>query len=629
MTALVQDLRYAFRTLARSPGFTTIAILTLALGIGANTAIFSVVRAVLLQSLPYPESERLVMARERDRTHEMGVAWPTFLDWRERVRGFQGLAGYRMTRWNVSGTREPELLRGAEVSASFFPLLGVRPDVGRAFAETEDRPGATRTVVLSSELWRSRFGGDRSIVGRTVELDALPYVVVGVLPRVVQLLSRARRPVHTRRPQRGRPRLARPRQPLRDARPGAAVLRRHAAGRPRRSRSRHGPDREGLSQDQQRTQGDCDSALRRHGRRNPADALGARRRRGTRSPPRLRQRRAPAPRARGLASEGARDSRGARSRPPPADPAAPDREPSPVGSGWRARARAGGLGDRSPAAPGADGDPAARRHPDRPRRPALHARRVHGDGDDLRPGSRRSGDAARPSGLPARDRARGHDGPVPPEASHHALRLRSRPGVRPGRRLGSSPPEPPSGSGGAPGVRARGVLAMDVALPETTYPEKTARHQFFTRAVEELRSVPGVRSASAVLCPPVAGRCWGSVYVVSDRPTPAPAELPDAAFNIVEPEYFRTMEIPLLQGRFFTDADTADSPLVVIINQSMARRWWPRREPSRQADPPGFSPGRTALSRDRGRRRRRPAGGAGRSGADRSVPSPFSGSGRA
>ena len=185
MNALLQDIRYALRGLARSPGFTAIAVATLALGIGANTAIFSVVRAVLLRSLPYPESERLVMAREYNRARARW-AWrgPNFLDWRERVRGLQDMAGYRMTSWNVSGTREPELLRGAEVSASFFPLLGVRPERGRDFTETDDRPGATRTVVLSSELWRSRFGADRSIVGRTIHLDALPYVVVGVLPSV-------------------------------------------------------------------------------------------------------------------------------------------------------------------------------------------------------------------------------------------------------------------------------------------------------------------------------------------------------------------------------------------------------------------------------------------------------------
>jgi putative ABC transport system permease protein len=129
---------------------------------------------------------------------------------------------------------------------------------------------------------------------------------------------------------------------------------------------------------------------------------------------------------------------------------------------------------------------------------------------------------------------------------------------------------------------------MDVALPETTYDAGPSRHRFFARALEELRSVPGVRSASAVLCPPVVGRCWGSVYVVSGHPTPAQTEIPDAAFNVVEPEYFRTMKIPLLQGRFFTDADSADAPTVVIINESMGRRWWPRESPLGKRIKQGF-----------------------------------------
>jgi putative ABC transport system permease protein len=183
MRTLGQDLRYAVRMLAKSPGFTLVAVATLALGIGANTAIFSVVRAVILRSLPYPEPDRLVVGSEyHERSGEMGIAWPTFLDWRERVRSLAPVAGYRLTRWNVSGTREPELLQGAEISASFLSALGVRPALGRDFQETDDRPGAEKTVILSDDTWRTRFGADRGILGRAIQLDAEPFVVVGVLP---------------------------------------------------------------------------------------------------------------------------------------------------------------------------------------------------------------------------------------------------------------------------------------------------------------------------------------------------------------------------------------------------------------------------------------------------------------
>ena len=141
-------------------------------------------RAVLLRSLPYPEPHRLVVSHEHnERSGRMGVAWPTFLDWRERVHSLQNLAGYRRTSWNVSGTREPDLLSGAEISTPFLSLLGVRPALGRDFQEADDRPGAERTVLISDETWQTRFGSDPSIVGKPIQLDGLPYVVVGVLPR--------------------------------------------------------------------------------------------------------------------------------------------------------------------------------------------------------------------------------------------------------------------------------------------------------------------------------------------------------------------------------------------------------------------------------------------------------------
>jgi len=179
VSTLLQDLRYALRNLVRTPGFTAIAVATLALGIGANTAIFSVVHAVLLRRLPYPEPDRLVVLREQQihQSGEMGVAWPTFLDWRTQAQSFQDIAGFRTDHLMLSGAGEPEMLRSAQVSAPFFSLLGVRPALGRAFDAEDDRPGASPVALLSHGVWKRRFGGDPSVLGRSVQLDATPHTI--------------------------------------------------------------------------------------------------------------------------------------------------------------------------------------------------------------------------------------------------------------------------------------------------------------------------------------------------------------------------------------------------------------------------------------------------------------------
>jgi hypothetical protein len=184
MQTLLQDLRYALRMLGRSPGFAAVAILTLALGIGANTAIFSVIDSVLLKSLPYPQPDRLVVLDEHElhTGEDISVAWPNFLDWRDQNRSFQAAAGYRQDHFNFSGPRGPVLLRGGEVTAPFFSLLGAKPLLGRTFTDAEDRPGANPTVVLGYSLWRNEMGADPEILGKSVTLGNIPYTVIGVMP---------------------------------------------------------------------------------------------------------------------------------------------------------------------------------------------------------------------------------------------------------------------------------------------------------------------------------------------------------------------------------------------------------------------------------------------------------------
>jgi predicted permease len=184
MESLRQDLRYAIRTWLRSPFFTGIAILAMALGIGANTAIFSVVNTILLRPLPYPNAERLVRIWETEAELAKAPITPAdFLDWRQQSQSFEQLAAFRSQSFNVTGGQEPERIRGARVSANFFLLLGVQPALGRSFTEDEDQPGHNQLLVLSDELWRRRFGADPHIIGTTLLVNDRSYTVIGITPR--------------------------------------------------------------------------------------------------------------------------------------------------------------------------------------------------------------------------------------------------------------------------------------------------------------------------------------------------------------------------------------------------------------------------------------------------------------
>ncbi|HEV2305492.1 MAG TPA: ABC transporter permease [Candidatus Acidoferrales bacterium] len=183
MNTLLQDLRYSIRTLAKSPGFTAIAILTLALGIGANTALFSVVNGVLLSPLPYPQPDRLVALYSRTPNFtESSISYPNFLDWQRQNRTLSNLAAWRSDSFNMTGSGEPERLRGEMVSADFFRILGVEPLIGRNFSLNDDHAGAAPVVILSNSFWQRRFGGSRKILGQTISLNGTAYAVIGVLP---------------------------------------------------------------------------------------------------------------------------------------------------------------------------------------------------------------------------------------------------------------------------------------------------------------------------------------------------------------------------------------------------------------------------------------------------------------
>jgi predicted permease len=183
LTSLPQDLRYGFRVLAKSPAFSLIAILTLALGIGANTAIFSVVNGVLLNPLPFRQPEQLVSLFQKIKNFDNGsISYPNFKDWQRMNTTFAGMAAYRSVGFNLSGNGEPERLRGEMISAGFFEILGVNPILGRTFTVDEDHIGANPTVMITEGLWQRKFGGRKDIIGQRMILDDVGRTIVGVIP---------------------------------------------------------------------------------------------------------------------------------------------------------------------------------------------------------------------------------------------------------------------------------------------------------------------------------------------------------------------------------------------------------------------------------------------------------------
>ncbi|HXI91819.1 MAG TPA: ABC transporter permease, partial [Blastocatellia bacterium] len=184
METLIQDLRFGIRLLLKNPGFSAVAVLALALGIGANTAIFSVVDAVLFRPLPFDHPDRLVAVWEHDLTkgddHDSVMA-ANYLDWRNRNQVFEEMSAHAGGSVNLTGLAEPERIRAARVSAGLFPLLGVQPEIGRVFLPDEDQPGHQRVVVISNHLWKSRFGGDAEVIGQSITLNNQDYAVVGVM----------------------------------------------------------------------------------------------------------------------------------------------------------------------------------------------------------------------------------------------------------------------------------------------------------------------------------------------------------------------------------------------------------------------------------------------------------------
>ena len=185
---MLHDFQYAYRQLAKSPAFTVIAIVTIALGIGANTAIFSVVNGVLINPLPYPGAQRIVILYEAlPSFKDASISYPNFLDWQRMNNSFSSLAAYRPAGYNLTREDEPEHLHGEMISAGFFEILGIKPTIGRTINKNDDRLGAPPVAMISEALWRRDFAAMADIVGQRLILDGMSRTVVGVVPSTFRL----------------------------------------------------------------------------------------------------------------------------------------------------------------------------------------------------------------------------------------------------------------------------------------------------------------------------------------------------------------------------------------------------------------------------------------------------------
>ncbi|HEY3568939.1 MAG TPA: ABC transporter permease [Thermoanaerobaculia bacterium] len=587
LETLLQDVRYAGRMLAKRPGFTAVAALTLALGVGANTAIFSVVEAVLLRPLPYRHAGRVVVVWENNHTqpgrHNV-ISPANFLDWREQAKSFDEMAVFLDQPLSLTGAGEPEEVPAQLVTPNLFALLGVNPELGRAFTPEDAKPGKRAVVVVISHgLWQRRFGGAPDVIGRTVSLNGRPMSVVGVMPDgfkwFVKENSRASRPAElwlpmSLAPYSDRTKSGRFAQAVARLAPGVPLDKAQAemdtiAGR---LESQY-PDYDkgwGITLVPLRDQlsGEIKPALlvllgavgfvlliacvnvanlllaRAAGRHKEIairSAMGAGRRRIVRQ----------------LLTESVLLSL--------------------LGGAlglllalWSVRALvalspenligAGEVGLDLPvlaftlAASLLTGILFGLA-------PALEASRVRLN-ESLKESSR--GNAGSSRGRRLRDAL------IAAEVGL-ALVLLVGAGlmVRSFVRLQAVDP----------GFDARNLLTLRVALPSVRYPDDAKADAFFRQAVASLRTLPGVRSASAISELPFAALGTATSFTIEGRPAPPPGEFFGTDVRVVDEEYFRTMRIPVLAGRTFTPQEVAEDRKVCVVNQAMARVYFPGENP--------------------------------------------------
>jgi predicted permease len=576
MTTFFRDVRYGARMLARRPVFTVVIVLTLALGIGATTAIFSVVNAVLLRALPYPEPARLVVLAEKTRGgRSIGVAYPNYMDFRERAQSFAEMAGFRNAERNLTRVEKPVRLEGREVSWNFFRMLGAQPQLGRLFVADDEKPGAARTVILGHAAWLEQFGGDPAVVGKGITLDGNSYTVIGVLP------------------------------------PGFEFFRRDDLFVPLAASLSHGDEGRGNHSDLEvlarlkdgvglrQAAAEMDTLAAQLERAYPATNSGE-----------------------GVLTDGLLDRFASDVR----------------RTLW---VLLGAVGFVLLIACVNVANLLLVRGAERKKEIALRAALGAGRARLVRqllseslPLALLSGLAGlllgvwmtewlvrlAPEGVPRLNEARLDTtvllftsgvtlltgllfGLLPAwQSAHHDLQTTLKEGgrsttgaMRERVRKGLLVAEVGLslvllvGAGLMlrtfyrltrvdPGFAPENLLTMQLSLPGDSYDMARAR-RFYDECVARVEAVPGVRAAALTQSLPIDGSRWNSVFVVADKPVPPRAELPSAAFTPVSAGFFRAMGIRLLKGRAFTEADADGKPTVTVVNETMARRFWPGEDP--------------------------------------------------
>ena len=588
MQTFWQDLRYGARMLLKNPGVTAVAVITLALGIGATTAIFSVVNAVLLRSLPFQQPDRLVKVWTQKPPTTVSKA--EFVEIRNNNHSFDDLAAYSGWSFTLTGRDEPAKLDGARTTATFFSLLGVKAALGRTFLPDEDQPGHSDVVLLSYGSWESRFGSDQNIVGQKITVDGVNLTIVGVLPRDFKFpdngVSKLGRELIVPAPLDPRDEndftagylnvIGRLKQVVTPEQAQAEVITIASNARVKFPRS---PDNYGLAAVvrplQQELVGDtrllilvllgavgfvlliaCANVANLQLARTTARkreiatrvALGAGRERVIRQ----------------LLTESVMLSMlGAVVGVPLALwgidllisflPAEMPRL-NEIRLDLRIFGFAFGLSLLTGMLVGLA--------------PALQISKA-----DLQTALKESGRGTAGAG------GRFRNALVVAEVSLTLMLL-----IGAGLLLKSFWRLRQVD----PGFKAENVLSMQLAPPVTVYSEAPRKRAFYGQVIERIKSLPGVNAVGAIHLLPMGGRNWNPKLTVEDHPLPPGAELPSVDWRLITPGYFQAMGIRLVKGRWFTESDNEKAPKVAVINETLARKYWPNDDPIEKQIKSGF-----------------------------------------